>query len=123
MPARARTSARTASGVPRTSKKGCGASRRMRSAGPPASVAQEALGIDGRHAAAAGGGDRLAIAVVLHVACREHPGDAGLGRLVLRQQVAVLVHLETAAEEGGVRLVANGHEDPARAQLGLLPRL
>src|ERR1051326_5810120 len=56
------------------------------------------LGVDGGHAAAARGGDRLAVDVVLHVAAREYAGDARL-RAVVRDQVAVLIHLELTAEQ------------------------
>ena len=67
----ARVMASTASGVPRTSKNGCGARKRMRSGRLQMayrSVGEEALGVDRGHAAAARRGDRLAVAVVGHVA-------------------------------------------------------
>src|SRR5712664_1719702 len=41
---------------------------------------EPALGVDGGHAAGAGGGDGLAIDRVGRVARGEHAGDAGLGR-------------------------------------------
>ena len=111
--------ASTASGVPRTSKNGWGARNRMRkpdgarlrgqtscaitgSAGPAVegscdALGQEPLRVDGGHAAAAGGGDRLAVAVVGHVARGEDAGHARGGGAVAGEQVAVLVHLELAA--------------------------
>src|SRR5688500_20359315 len=71
---------------------------------------EEALGVDGRHAAAAGGRDRLAVGRVLHVAGREHAGDSRGGRARLGDEVASLVHLELALEEPRVWLVAVGDE-------------
>ena len=44
------------------------------------SVGEEALGVDGGHAAGAGRGDRLAVDVVGDVAAREHAGDLGRRR-------------------------------------------
>src|ERR1044071_7292116 len=128
-PTRARTRARTASGVPRTSKNGCGARRRMRSGGRAGVrggllmvsvlgvVGQEALGVDGGHASAARGGDRLAVAVVGHVARGVHAGHVGGRGPVAGEQVAGLVHVQHALEERGVGLVADRHEDAARRQL------
>ena len=43
---------------------------------------QKSLRIDRRHAAAAGGGDRLAVDVILHVAAGEDGGDVGLAAFV-----------------------------------------
>src|SRR5438067_2272668 len=62
---------------------------------------QPALGVDGRHAARTGGGDRLPVDVVLDVAGREHTLDVGAGAGV-RVDVAVLVHVDLAAEDVGV---------------------
>ena len=42
-------------------------------------AAKPALGVQGGHAAGAGGGDRLAVVVVGHVAGGEHALDAGVG--------------------------------------------
>ena len=41
---------------------------------------EEFLGVERGHAAGAGGGDRLAVDLVHHVAAGEHAGDAGPGR-------------------------------------------
>ena len=49
-------------------------------------LAEPALGVERRGAAGAGGGDRLPVDVVLHVARREDAGDVGLGRLASRQR-------------------------------------
>src|SRR4051794_12212041 len=58
-----------------------------------------ALGLDGRHAPAAGRGDGLAVDVVLHVAAREDPLERGSGRAALGEDVAVLVEVELAGEQ------------------------
>src|SRR5687767_7077676 len=54
---------------------------------------QVPLGVDGGHAAGAGGGDGLAVDVVLDVAAREDARHARLGAVV-GDEVAVGVHLE-----------------------------
>src|SRR3954471_14915363 len=43
---------------------------------------QPALGVDGRHAPRTGGGDGLAVGVVLDVAGRKHAFDVGTGAVV-----------------------------------------
>src|SRR5579883_665839 len=71
---------------------------------------QELLGVYGGHAAGAGGGDGLAIAVVLHISGDEnarHPGQAA----VPGDEVAVLVHIELAPKHGRVRDVTDSHEE------------
>src|SRR5208282_719691 len=77
---------------------------------------QEALGFDGGHAAGAGGGDGLAIDVVLHVAGDEHALDARFGA-VFGHQVAGRVHFKLAAEDFGVGIVADGHEQAVSGQI------
>src|SRR5271166_6251802 len=61
---------------------------------------QPPLGVDGRHAARAGGGDRLAVDVVLDVAAGEDPFDAG-GRAAEGPDVPVLLELELALHHAG----------------------
>src|SRR5207247_4883163 len=98
---RARAMASTASGVPRTSKKGCGARNRMRrgcALGRGGALVaavlgllvmgQEFLRVDGGHASAAGGGHRLPIAMVGDVPRRVDPGPVGGVRPVPRGEVA-----------------------------------
>src|SRR5580692_9945534 len=70
-----------------------------------------ALGVEGGHAAAAGGGDGLPVGEVLHVAAREDAGNAGVRRTRPGLQVAVVVHLELAGEQIGVRRMADRHEE------------
>src|SRR5690606_22540108 len=65
-------------------------------------LGEPALGVDGGHAAGAGGGDGLAVDVVLRVAAGEDAGDVGVGRARARLDVAGLVHVEPAAEDGRV---------------------
>ena len=79
---------------------------------------EEPLGVEGRHAAGARRGDRLAVDVVLHVAGREDARDVRLGRAGLRHEVAVLVVVELVDEELRVRVVADRDEE--RAGLDLL---
>ena len=54
----------------------------------------------------------LAVRRILRVATSEDPGDRGVRRLLLRQDVAALVHVELAREELRVGLVADGDEEP-----------
>src|SRR5262245_4760046 len=77
--------------------------------GPRASVMrrQEVLGLERGHTAGAGSGNRLTVALVLYVASREHAGDAGHRRARRRDDVALLVGLELAAQERCVRHVAD----------------
>ncbi len=82
-----------------------------------AALPEEALGVDGGHAAGAGGGDRLAVDVVGDVAAGEDARDLGGGRARLHLQVAGGVHVEQAPEQLGVRLVADGDEEAARRHL------
>src|SRR5712692_10727872 len=54
---------------------------------------EKLFGIDGGHATRARGRDRLAIAMVLHVAGHEHTRDRGEAAM-LGKQVAVRIHFE-----------------------------
>ena len=69
----------------------------------------------------AGGGDRLPVDVILDVAAGEHAGDARL-RAVVRDDVAVRVELELAAEERRVRRVADRHEHAGHRHLAFARR-
>ena len=76
------------------------------------------LGVERGHAAGAGGGDRLAVDFVHHVAAGEHALDAGPRRARLDPDIAVAIEVELALEQLGRRLVADGDErafdlDPA----------
>src|SRR5262249_350504 len=84
---------------------------------------QPALGIDRGHATAAGGGDRLPVHLVLHVATREYAVDAGVGALALGRDVAARVEIELALEELRVRLVADGDEHAVAGELAHLAGL
>src|SRR6266511_69143 len=91
---------------------------------PPPSVphlgrvlAEEPLRVDGGLAAGAGGGHRLPVARVCHVARGEHALDARLRRGRLHGDVADVVHVELPAEDLRVRLVADPHEHALHGQL------
>ena len=84
--------------------------------GPPA-AARKRSASRARHTAAAGGGDRLAVDVILDVARREDAGDVRLGRARLRHEVAVLVVVELVDEELRVRVVADRDEERAGVDL------
>src|ERR1041384_2972887 len=77
---------------------------------PPASgrgdwlVGEEAFGVDGGHAAGAGGGDRLTVDVVGDVAAGEHARDLRLRRAGQGLDVPGLVHVEQPLEQLRVRL-------------------
>src|ERR1700694_4558513 len=84
---------------------------------------EPSLGVDRRAAAGSGRGDRLPVAGVAGVAGTEDAGDVGPGRGFLHPDVADLVHLQLAGEDGGVRLVADGVENPLGRVLAFAPRL
>ena len=86
-------------------------------AAPGASLAEEALRIDRRHAAAARGGDGLAIPMILDVPGGEDARQVGLGGAFLHDQIAALVGVEDVLEELGVRVVADRHEHAAGGDL------
>ncbi|KAI1692731.1 hypothetical protein Ddc_23368 [Ditylenchus destructor] len=89
--------------------------------GSGAFLLQEALGVQGGHAARAGAGDGLAIDVVLHVAGGEHARDGGhgghAGQAALGDDVAVF-HFQLALENFGVGLVADGDEAALQLDVG-----
>src|SRR5260370_34615554 len=78
---------------------------------------QELFGVQGGHAAGAGGRDCLAIAMVLHIASDENAGD---GRLAAIQgnKVAVGIHFEFATEDNSVGVVADRDKDTIKLVLG-----
>ena len=80
---------------------------------------QKLFRIDCGHAAGARGGDRLAVAVVLHVA-----GDKDAGNIreaaVLGDQVAVGIHFQFSFEDGRVRIVADSYKNAIERQLAML---
>src|SRR5258708_7556885 len=78
---------------------------------------QELFRVHGGHASGAGGGHGLAVAVILDVASNK---DAGDGRFAAIQgdEIAVGIHFELAAEDGGVRVVADSNEDTLKFDLG-----
>ena len=84
---------------------------------------QIAFGIERRHAAGPGRGDRLPVDVVLHVAAREHAFDARF-RAIVGDDVAVRVHLDLSPEQRRVRRVADRDEHAvtrhARRDAGLV---
>src|SRR5688572_7437605 len=65
----------------------------------PLGVGEEPLRVERGGAARPGGGDRLPVDVILHVAGGEDARDVRFGRLALRDQVAVLVVVEPVDEE------------------------
>ena len=79
-------------------------------------------GIQGGHASAAGGRDRLAILGVLHIPRREYAGHIR-GRAVARKDVTLLVRLHLSLKGRGIRHVADGHEDAVALFLEGLPGL
>src|SRR5438132_11915521 len=77
---------------------------------------QVALAVHRSHAAGAGGGDGLAIDMILHVAAGERTGDAGL-RAVVCEDVALFVECELAGKQFRVGRMADRDEDAAAAIL------
>ncbi len=72
---------------------------------------EEALRVEGRHAAGAGGGDGLPVDVILDVAGGEDTRDVRRGGAGLRDEVPVLVVIELVDEERCGRIVADRDED------------
>ena len=71
---------------------------------------EEFFGVECGHAAGAGGGDGLAVAMVLYVTGDKDAGDGSLAA-IFGDKVAVGVGFDFAAEGGGVGIVADGDED------------
>src|SRR5438874_1303409 len=68
-------------------------------------LGQEALGVEGGHAARSGGGHGLSVDVVLHVARCEDARDVGARRAGLGREVAGFVVIQPVEEERRVRVV------------------
>src|SRR5829696_2359296 len=64
-------------------------------------VAQVPLGVEGAHAARAGGRDRLAVGVVDDVADREDAGQVRPGRAPLGEDVATVVGIDLSLDDLG----------------------
>src|SRR3954453_7612723 len=86
-------------------------------------VAQVALGVEGAHAAGAGGGDRLAVGVVDDGADGEDALEVGAGRPGLGGDVAVLVGLDLVGDDLRFRHVADRDEGSLGLDLLLRPAL
>ena len=71
------------------------------------------LSFQGRHTARAGGGDGLAVDLVLHVAAGKDTFDAGFGGAGDGLDVADIVEIKLALKESGVGLVPNSVKKPA----------
>src|SRR5580700_7925340 len=56
-----------------------------------------------RHTPAPGGRDRLAIDLILDITGGKNPFDVGAGRTGDRSDITGFVHIEKAAENGGIR--------------------
>src|SRR5689334_19134703 len=74
------------------------------------------LRFDGGHAAGACGRDGLLIDAVLDVAGVEYAGDVG-ARASVRNDVALFVEIDLAAERLGVRDMTDGDEETAHVLL------
>ncbi len=83
---------------------------------------EEFFGLEGGHAAGAGGGDGLSVAAVLDVAAGEDAGDTGQN-VVLGLDVAVIVEVDLAVEHFGVGLVADAEEEAGDGKDGLFAGL
>src|SRR3990172_7789946 len=83
---------------------------RMSLAGASCALGGEGCGVDRRHAPSARRGDRLPVHLVHHVAAGEDTFDRG-ARSPIDLDVALLVHVELAAEQIASRLVSDGDEE------------
>src|SRR5689334_24143086 len=73
---------------------------------------EETLRFERCHAAHPGGGNRLTKDLVFDIARGEHAGDAGLGRIGRRLDVALAIHIELAAEHFRSGRVSDRDEQP-----------
>lgn len=71
---------------------------------------EPSLAVDCCHATGSGGGNSLAIDVVLHVTAGKHTLDVGEGTVV-GHEVTVFVGDELTGEQVGIGPMADGHED------------
>jgi sterol desaturase/sphingolipid hydroxylase (fatty acid hydroxylase superfamily) len=69
------------------------------SSSPSPSVAEEPLGVDGRHATRARRRHRLAVDMIRHVAAGEDPGNPGGGRAGPGHEVPRLIHVQLPNED------------------------
>ena len=81
---------------------------------------QVALGVEGGRAAAAGGGDGLAVGVVDQVAAGEDARQVGQRRAALHQDVALVVEVDLALDQLAARVVADGDEQAGDGDVALL---
>ena len=82
-------------------------------------ILQIPLRIDRRHAAGAGGGNRLAVDMVLDIAAGKDTGDIGLGAVV-GEDVSGRIEIELADEQFGIGLMADGDEQAVAFEVGSL---
>ena len=75
---------------------------------------QEALRVQRRHASRPGGGDGLAVGLVLHIAGGEDAGDRSLRAAGAGHDIAVGVQVQLAIQKSGVGQVADGEEEEAQ---------
>jgi len=71
------------------------------------------LGVQRRHAAAAGGSDRLAVDLIHDIAGGEHAGNAGSGGITIKTTLYLYItvfHVKLACKQLRVGRVANGDE-------------
>src|SRR5579864_4982714 len=85
-------------------------------------IFQKSFRLDCGHAACAGGRDRLTIAAIDHITTSKHARHTS-ENVVLRFQVAVLIHLELAIEYLGVGLMADSEKQRAGRKVVFLVRL
>ena len=81
------------------------------------------LDFESRHAAAASAGDRLAVALILHVTRRVHALDRRLRRPRDGDDVPVLIGLHLLADDAGSGLVTDGVEETVDREVLLLAGL
>ena len=72
---------------------------------------QEALAVERGDAARTGGGDGLPVGGILYVAGREDPFDGGFRRIAFGADIPLGIEFQLVAEQFGVGVVANGHEE------------
>ena len=81
---------------------------------------EPAFGVDGAHAAGAGGRDGLAVDVVLNVAHGKHAGHVGVGAAGLGEDVPQLVEIQDPLEDLGIGEMADAQKEAVAGQLVLL---
>src|SRR5262249_7859246 len=83
---------------------------------------EESFGVNGGHAARSGGGDCLAVDVILYIAASEDPRHIGL-RTILRQDVNRGISIQLSDEQFGIGFMTDGNKKTVGLEILSAPGL